>query len=238
MNITNKIKIGFRTPSRIPRALITRILWLFRLYILRDEFTVALDRWNRETVHNNLRLNYPLTSESIVFDLGGYRGDFASDINQKYNCYVYLFEPVEKFYLDCLVRFENNKKISCFNYGLGSENGSFFINDDNDSSSLFKNNDLDILKKVYIKSFSEELDRLNITQIDLLKINIEGSEFFVLSDLISKKIISKINYLQIQFHTFFPNAKILREEIRSSLRDTHEEVWNYPFVWECWKRKI
>ena len=73
--------------------------------------------------------------------------------------------------------------------------------------------------------------------IDLLKINIEGSEFLILSDILSKELISKINFLQVQFHTFFPNSKKLREQIREELRLTHEEEWNYPFVWESWKRK-
>ncbi len=73
--------------------------------------------------------------------------------------------------------------------------------------------------------------------IDLLKINVEGSEFLILPDIISKKIINKIKYLQVQFHTFFPNSKKLRDEIREKLTETHEEEWNYTYVWESWKKK-
>ena len=78
---------------------------------------------------------------------------------------------------------------------------------------------------------------LQIEHIDLLKINIEGSEFLILPDILSKKIIIKIKYLQIQFHSFYPKSKELRDEIRAKLSVTHEEEWNYPFVWESWKRK-
>ena len=31
-----------------------------------------------------LRLNYPLNKDSVVFDLGGYKGEFAADIYNKY----------------------------------------------------------------------------------------------------------------------------------------------------------
>lgn len=205
---------------------------------MRDDFTVALDRWNRETYDNNLRIQYPLTRDSIVFDLGGYKGDFAADINEKYGCFVYLFEPVEAFYLECLYRFKNNEKIKCYNYGLGNRNSSFLISNNNDSTSLIRNLESDSVTKVQIKSFADEMSTLGIPHIDMLKINVEGSEFIILPDIISKKIISKINYLQIQFHNFFPNSEILRNEIRLKLSETHEEEWNYPFVWESWKRKI
>jgi FkbM family methyltransferase len=237
MSIRNKLKLAFYQPRRIPKALINRILWLCRLYILRDEYTVVVNRWNKEQSDSKLRLLYPLNSESIVFDLGGYKGDYAAEINERYGCSVYVFEPVRRFYMDCVARFESNEKIKCFNYGLSNENGSFFINDSDDSSSLIRGNPHGNYEKVNIKSFSNELKELGIKQIDLLKINVEGSEFLILPDIISNDLVSQINYLQIQFHTFFPNSKFLRNEIRKKLSETHEEQWNYPFVWESWKRK-
>jgi hypothetical protein len=36
--------------------------------------------------------------ESIVFDLGGHRGDFAYEINRQYNSIVYVFEPNKQYY--------------------------------------------------------------------------------------------------------------------------------------------
>jgi FkbM family methyltransferase len=237
MTLKDKIKIALYEPHRIPKALTVRILWFFKLYILKDEYTVVVNRWNKEQSDGNLRLLYPLTTESIVFDLGGYKGDFASEVNARYGCYVYVFEPISKFYKGCVARFESNEKIKCFNYGLSNEDGSFFINDSHDSSSLIRANPSGNYEEVNIKSFSNELKELGIKQIDLLKINVEGSEFLILSDIIKNDLASQINYLQIQFHTFFPNSKFLRNEIRRKLSETHEEQWNYPFVWESWKRK-
>ena len=215
----------------------------YKLYIVKDDTVVAFAKWFKDEGDKNHRLNYPLTSESIVFDLGGYKGDFAAKIYDKFNCYVNIFEPVKEYYLYCENRFERNKKIKCFNYGLSNENGSFLISLDDNRSSLIKNNISEhylpaLQEKVLIKSFSEELKILKVEHIDLLKINVEGSEFSILADIISRKLITKIKYLQVQFHTFYPNSKKLRDEIRSKLSETHEEEWNYPFVWESWKKKL
>ena len=78
-------------------------------------------------------------------------------------------------------------------------------------------------------------DTLNITNINLLKINIEGGEFPLLFELIKNNKIKNIKNLQIQFHNFVPNAKILREEIRSVLNQTHHLTYDYYFIWENWQ---
>jgi FkbM family methyltransferase len=234
--IENKFKRLIKNPFIIINSLKNRIFRFFKLHLLNDEFTVAVTQWFKDEGDKNLRLTYPLTSKSIIFDVGGFEGDFAADIHNKYGCFVYVFEPINKYYLHCLNRFRGNNMIKCFNYGLSNENGSFLIGVDNDGSSLIKNTSSNS-ELVSIKSFSDEITSLNVVHIDLLKINIEGSEFILLPHIISNDLMSKIKHLQIQFHTFFPNAKILRDEIREKLGETHVEEWNYPFVWESWKRK-
>ena len=46
----------------------------------------------------------------------------------------------------------------------------------------------------------EFVDSEKITEIDLLKINIEGGEYDVIPRLLDTKMINKIKYIQIQFH--------------------------------------
>ena len=41
-----------------------------------------------------LRYKYPLTKDSVVLDVGGYKGTFAAEIVRRYGCHVYVFEPV------------------------------------------------------------------------------------------------------------------------------------------------
>ena len=233
----NKFKMAFRNPSLILKSIQNRLLQIYKLYIIKDEPSIYAKKWFKDEGDTLLRLNYPLTSDSVVFDLGGYQGDFAADIFKKYKCNVYIYEPVKSFYLDCVDRFSGNEKIRCFQYGLSNADGTFLISINNDASSLIRNTNIENCEQVLVKSFSDELLTLGISNIDLLKINIEGPEFLILPDILTKKLMPKIRHLQVQFHTFYPNAITLRDEIRSKLQETHYEEWNYPFVWESWARK-
>ena len=67
------------------------------------------------------RLDYSLNSDSVVVDLGGYRGDFANNIYSKFNCNVYVFEPFKEFYDVIAGRFNSNEKIRAFNYGISDK---------------------------------------------------------------------------------------------------------------------
>ncbi len=217
----------------IPRALKNRSIRLFKLYILRDEFTVAAQRWFKDLGDETLRFDYPLDSESVVFDLGGYKGDFAHEINRKYGCIVYVFEPVKTFYEECAERFQNNPSIRCFNFGLSDKTGIANISNEDNGSSIIKNN-TDNHEVIALKQFKESFNALGLEKIDLLKVNIEGAEFLVLPHLLESDLIKNVIHLQVQFHTFYPNAVELRETIRQKIVKTHVESWNYPFVWESW----
>ena len=67
--------------------------------------------WFSDNGDKTLRLDYELNNDSIVFDLGGYEGQWASDIFSKYWCFIYVFEPVEKFFNKIEQRFSKNEKI-------------------------------------------------------------------------------------------------------------------------------
>jgi FkbM family methyltransferase len=217
--------------------MLKKIYYYFRLKKVKADFKISIKKWFQENGDQTLRLDYPLSDNSIVFDLGGYHGDFAYDINNKYNCYVYIFEPVKEYYLHCLSRFKGNNKIKCFNYGLSNIDGKFLISREANASSIVMNNHSDDLETVEIKCFSDDFKMHDLKNIDLLKINIEGPEFLILPHIISSGIIKKISNLQVQFHYFYPDAINLRNKIRNELNITHYEKYNFPFVWESWTIK-
>jgi FkbM family methyltransferase len=233
MRLLKKFKRLLKKPSIIPLIVSNRLLGFYKLYIAKDQFSIAVSKWLADEGDKKLLSDYSLTSESIVFDLGGYKGDFAFEINHKYGCYVYLYEPVNAFYEHCSNRFKNNPKIKCFNYGLSNASGQALIGNDADGSSVIRNNEINSLS-ITLRQFKEEFDELKINFIDLLKINVEGSEFLIMPHLIDSGIVGSINNILIQFHDFYPNADRMREEIRIKLSDTHNEKWDYPFVWESW----
>lgn len=223
MNLVNKIK--------------NRIGYLYRRHIKKEQFLIEVERWFKDKGDLTLRLDYPLSSDSVVLDLGGYHGDFAADIHAKYGCSVYIFEPVPEFYDHCVNRFRGNTKIQCFNYGLSSADGWLDISLADNASSFASPHAKGKTERVEVRSIIPTILALGITRIDLMKINIEGGEFDILQELVSSNYIGKITNLQIQFHDFFDDAAEKRSKLRNLFRLTHTETWNYEFVWENWELK-
>ena len=157
---------------------------LYRLHILREPFLIEVSRWFKDKGDDTQRLNYPLMQDSVVFDLGGYHGDFAAAIHEKYGCVVYIFEPVLEFYQICVNRFQGNKKIICLNYGLSSEDSVLNIALAENSSSFASPHAEGATQQVQVRSVVACISELGVKQIDLMKINIEGGEFDVVPAII------------------------------------------------------
>ncbi|SNY90491.1 methyltransferase, FkbM family [Cohaesibacter sp. ES.047] len=213
------------------------IVKIFKRSILRDPFLLAHKAWRQAEGDKTLRLDYDLDHNSIVFDVGGYIGDFAQSIHAKYGCTVYLFEPSKHNFERCVQRFAGNDKIIPLNYGLSDQTGEFWLSDDGDGASVFRDT-RSTGELVEMRAIGPEINRLGIKNIDLVKLNIEGGEFPLLQYLLVSDLIRRIRFLQIQFHDFFPEASVLRDSIRSELARTHTEQWCFTFLWESWERKL
>lgn len=120
--------------------IIAKAIKLFRREVLRDPFLIAVKRWFQDDGANTLRLDYQLNPDSVVCDLGGYRGDFADQINQRYGCRIFVFEPMPAFHAQCVVRFAGMDNIKCLKFGLSDKSGWFDISDSADASSFMRAN--------------------------------------------------------------------------------------------------
>ena len=179
------------------------------------------------------RYNYNLNNESIVFDVGGFHGEWTTNIFNRYKSIIYIFEPVQKCINIITEKINNNNKIHLFEYGLGGKNEETVISLDGDAASVFnKSKNMEQIKIVDISDFISEN---NINYIDLIKINIEGGEYELLDSLLTNNHITKIKNIQIQFHDFVPGAIKLKEDLQSRLSITHKITYKYDFVWENWE---
>lgn len=204
---------------------------IVRVYLFND----PLAKWYKDRGDKTLRLDYPLNQASVVLDVGGYVGDYADEIYKKFGCHIYLFEPVPRFYDECVKRFSNNPAIVCLNYGLAAQPGWFEMSLKENESSFKKVIDGCVRQKAEVRSVTEVVAKLGIEKIDLIKINIEGGEFDLLPAIIDSGLVKRIKYIQVQFHNFDSSATEARSHIRSLLEKTHREMWNYEFVWESWE---
>ena len=187
------------------------------------------DKWFSENAEH-LRYDYNLSEKSVVMDLGVYEGEFSKQIHNKYNCTIYGFEPVKVFFTETNKNLSLFNKIHLFNYGIGDKSRLETICINTDKSSIYSK--IGTKETIQIKSIKEVMEEIKITDVDLIKINVEGAEYEILDAILNYGLINKFKNIQIQFHDFFPNAEYRRNSIRQRLHKTHDVTYCYEFVWE------
>lgn len=208
---------------------------------------IQVDFWGRYSDHEDTR-NWPLTENSVVWDVGGFRGSWTQDIVDKYNPHVHVFEPVSEFYEACVYRFRDNPKVKVHNYGIDDIDRTQTMKKQGQNSSAFRGaegqqpmpND-----KVHGTPVSESIALRNVSEVlkefgghvDLVSFNCEGGEYRVLEKLTQSGEITKFTNVQVQFHNFWNTADAWRDTIRQNLSKTHNEKYNYPWTWEGWTLK-
>lgn len=200
-----------------------------------QDYVDTSTRWRGDSGDATHRLNYSLTKDSVVFDVGGYLGVWANDICCKYGCKIYIYEPVP-MYADVLQnKFSHNENIKVFGYGLAHTDASTVMSITGEGSSLIQ--DAAEHVEVEVRDVVAEIREKDL-YIDLLKINIEGAEYLLLERLLTDRdLMNRIDNIQIQFHIWTKNYELRRENIRTLLSMTHELTYDYPFIWENWKKK-
>jgi len=180
-----------------------------------------------------LRYNYLLNEKSLVFDLGGYEGQWASDIYSRYRSRIYVFEVYKPFARAIERRFLYNPDIRVFDFGLSKANTFEKISLDENSSSIHKVTG--ITADIELVDAAKFMKQHHIEFIDLMKLNIEGAEYDLLDHLIETGYHEIIKNIQIQFHDFIPDALERMTKIRERLSATHAVTYQFDFVWENWE---
>jgi FkbM family methyltransferase len=209
--------------------------------IQKNVFDEAIRNWFANRGDQTFRVNIDyLNADSVVFDLGGYLGDWTHEMHVRYQSRIYTFEPIKQFADKISQRFTGIDTIRVCNFGLGTVNEhiEFVLSADgtgafNNNKELIEiNNNKELIEIKEIQSF---LASEQIMEIDLIKINIEGAEFDLLNHIVDTGLIQKINKIQVQFHDFVPDAIRRREILIRKLSLTHRQNWCYYFVWEEWE---
>lgn len=181
----------------------------------------------------SMRYEYPdLTPECVVLDCGGYEGNFAKPIWQKYHCKIYSYEPIYKFAMEMRRVFP--PEIIVVPRGVGAYARKARMGVQNDSSGLFAVGITDEI--VEIESLPVIVTRFE--EVALLKLNVEGAEFEILEALLDGGLMPKIRNLQVQFHSHVSGAVERHGEIVKGLEKTHHCVYDEPWCWEGWKRNL
>lgn len=183
----------------------------------------SLAAWQHEDLEH-IRYEYDLKPESIVIDLGAYQGEWATEIHKRYGCMVVVVEPTEYI--------RDFKYGPIVNKAAGTHEGKVSFGGRAYYTSAFETGDHEY-ECFDVNKLIEQYEA-----IDLLKINVEGSEYLLLDHIISAGVHNRIKNIQVQFHILsgVPYKKWY-DEIMNKLSETHYCTWKYEFVWESWTLK-
>lgn len=177
--------------------------------------------------------NRPLTVFS--FGLGE---DISFDIQmlKKYNCKVYGFDPTPKS-----IKYIESKNLDenfiFYKYALSDTIGTLIFNlpeNENHVSGSLENISSSKTIEVICKDLNTICKELKINEIDILKMDIEGSEYKVIENMIESKIFPK--QILIEFHHFFDNFcnNDTKQSIKLLLSNGYElfhiDGYNYSFL--------
>ena len=178
--------------------------------------------------------------ETLIIDVGGFKGSYTDELLSNFpKGDITIFEPSFINFSYLLNKYKNNKQVKIENYAISDFSGKAKLYSNNESDTLAtlnkreeKNRGRKFLREEEIEviRFSNYWnDVLNNKNIDLLKLDIEGSEINVIKDLESK--LTNIYLIQFEFgeanigsRTFFKDFwDILNEKNYLIYRYTHKK---------------
>lgn len=181
-----------------------------------------------------------LTEDSVVFEVGAYKGRWACDIYDKYKCHVYAFEPqdwaCEILRDEAVSRF----RVYPFNFALGNKSQVLNMGEFGTDGCSFVNTGEGSREqgKGMMRDVREFVTTHSIDHIDLMLINIEGYEYQLLRYLITTGVIHTIDALCIQWHTFADEDGTQYHWIVDYLKRFFSRIHDrsqYPTI-EVWER--
>jgi FkbM family methyltransferase len=193
------------------------------------------DRWNKDNGNSNLVANYPLTEDSWVIELGGYKGEWTNRIVKNYKSNILVVEPIKEFCKSIIESQGTNPKVIVENNGISTEERVTQLSFNGDASSeyLEQTNEK---RDITCYTLDYYMSKYNIDKVDLMQVNIEGEEYPLFEKWINSDILKKIQYIQIQFHRVGDNYEERRQNIHRGMENLGFKLrYEYPFVWESWE---
>lgn len=208
-------------------------------YLLKKpEAILALDFIKKDKKFD-YRHRYNLPENSIVFDLGGFKGEWSAQmikLNPKIN--IYVFEVVKRYISYLNTRFKDDKNIKIFPFGLGNSDKVIqFAVSDVATGIYTSNKSNEETEEGEIREIYSFISENKIKKIDLIKMNIEGGEYELLESLITGGFINNCVEIQIQFHNYGEWCVLRRDAIKEELRKTHICTYDFEWTFENWKLK-
>jgi FkbM family methyltransferase len=160
-----------------------------------------------------------LSADSIVVDLGANRGAFARAAIDRFGCFCFAVEAVPEL----SASIGAHPRLRVFNRAICDRGGPVLIHvcDQEDASSLLPIDPGRVLRRVEVEGsdLASLVKDWGVGQIDLLKVDIEGSEI-AMFDSLPDEFLERVRQISVEFHDF---CGLVRAEdiarVRRRLRD-------------------
>jgi FkbM family methyltransferase len=201
--------------------------------ILRKQFTkqlIALKcnfKWFGNEYGGFFICNEILKDEIIVYSAGvGEDISFDIDLINEYpNCKIFAFDPTPKS-IEWVKKQNLPENFKFFPYGISKKTGEevMFLpkNKNHVSGSIYESSHLSEEEKIVVqmKCLEDIVKENNHDYIDIIKMDIEGSEFSVIKNLNFRKI--NCGSIVVEFHnSFFEKGSELMNETINILRQNN-----------------
>lgn len=142
----------------------------------------------------------------VVFDIGSSTGIFTYSILDKNPVHVFCFEPSYSEFKTLILN-TRHAQVTCINKAIAGHVGIF------DSEYVFDNDQ----EQVYCTTFRKIVQDYNLTKIDFIKIDCEGGEYDVFTELNMPYILRCVKKIAGEWHLSNP---VLKEKF-IEFRDKH-----------------
>lgn len=176
--------------------------------------TPALTHLRRVRGHTICTLG--LGPTSVVVDAGAHRGEFSDSLMRRFGCEPHLIEAHPSLARELAARFS-----SVIPAALAAEAGftQFFEDRNPEAGNIVCRNDpVGEPVTVPAATLSGIMQQLRLAHIDLLKLDVEGSEFDILLQT-EAAVLRRISQISVEFHDFLsrPSYQGLYVKVRARL---------------------
>ena len=193
---------------------------MFKIYLIRKIINF-IDSFQQKKIFNILRRK--LKPKAILFDVGAHHGETIRNFQKNFDFeQIHSFEVSKQNFNTLSKNYKDfeDKRIIINNFFLSNKSNELQFNQFIESSSStiskinvkslyfkrkikilgFLKNNRDYYKtyKVQLDSLDNYMEKKNVDKIDLLKIDTEGHEYFVLKG--GSRNLPKINYIYFEHH--------------------------------------
>ena len=192
---------------------VRRVRWFLNSLAGRDRYYRPTTRIDRRIIGRGpaqwVVSTKKITSSSIVYSFGvGANIDFDQDMIDKFGVHVHAFDPSPRS-LEWLSNRTLPDQLSIHEYGLSNFDGSITFYPPEDSShvsySMARKKSLDGVT-LPVKKLSTIMTALGHDRVDILKLDIEGSEYSVIDQLLEEDV--SVGQLLVEFHHRFEEHSI------------------------------